>query len=259
MRAYSTVRIRMPDRPGSLASVTAALAGNGVNIERLDVVSQQAKVVVDDLLLSAESDREIRMALHSFRDDVTVRVFEEAIGDPATELGLALAAVATAESAAARRAAAVAGAVRVGRAASAAWLRATPEGGMDVLTGPEGLPSIAAGEPFAGRWTLQRCAGIAFMIGDEWASEAFQDALGGAWVALAPCGPFDLLLVSRRLNIAYFPGEIDRLSAYAGAAGAIVRAAGDEPAARSMPAGHEAGLPTGAVETSARLMVPSSG
>jgi len=45
------VRVSLPDRPGSLAAVTAALAGVGTNVLSVSVADRQGGRAVDDLLL----------------------------------------------------------------------------------------------------------------------------------------------------------------------------------------------------------------
>ncbi len=48
------VRLRLPDRPGSLAAVTAHLAAHEVDVLALEVVDRGPGAAVDDLLLSGE-------------------------------------------------------------------------------------------------------------------------------------------------------------------------------------------------------------
>ena len=45
------LRVSVPDRPGSLASLTAALAAVGANVQSVSVVDREAGRAVDDLLL----------------------------------------------------------------------------------------------------------------------------------------------------------------------------------------------------------------
>src|SRR5579872_4118720 len=46
------VRLRLPDRPGSLAAVLGHLADHGVDVLALEVLDRSSGVAVDDLLLS---------------------------------------------------------------------------------------------------------------------------------------------------------------------------------------------------------------
>jgi hypothetical protein len=50
-RGTELVRLRLPDRPGSLAAVTQHLASHGVDVLRLEIVDRAGGVAVDDLLL----------------------------------------------------------------------------------------------------------------------------------------------------------------------------------------------------------------
>ena len=51
-RGAELVRLRLPDRTGSLAAVTGHLASHGVDVLRLDVVDRGPGGAVDDFLLS---------------------------------------------------------------------------------------------------------------------------------------------------------------------------------------------------------------
>ncbi len=51
-RGTELVRLRLPDRPGSLAAVATHLASFGVDVLRLEVVGRDQNAAVDDLLLS---------------------------------------------------------------------------------------------------------------------------------------------------------------------------------------------------------------
>jgi ACT domain len=51
-RGAELVRLRLPDRPGSLAAVTGHLAAHGVDVLRLDVVDRGSGGAVDDFLLA---------------------------------------------------------------------------------------------------------------------------------------------------------------------------------------------------------------
>lgn len=58
------VRVSLPDRPGSLSAVTAAIGRVGADIALLEVVESYDRVAVDDIYLTADCDRrELRFAL----------------------------------------------------------------------------------------------------------------------------------------------------------------------------------------------------
>ncbi|MEO6397497.1 MAG: ACT domain-containing protein, partial [Tepidiformaceae bacterium] len=82
MTVYRSIRIQLPDRPGSLSAITASLAAHGVDIVRLDVVSQEGQSAVDDLYLGAPSEDALDRAIRGFHSDVTAQPFSELLGDP---------------------------------------------------------------------------------------------------------------------------------------------------------------------------------
>ena len=253
MPAYRSIRIQMPDRPGALSTISAALAAHGVDIVRLDVVSHEGSLVVDDLLLGAANPEDIGAAIGSFYPEVTVRTFESLVGDPALEVGNSLGRVAAAGSVDGARAEAIAGAARIGRAEGAVLLRVREDGGFTVVAGSATVPAIRANEAFAGRWVLERRAAAAFPVADGWAPAEFQHALTPAWVALAPAGALDLMVTSRHLNIPYYAGELERLASFAEAAGTILAALGDRQPFATLPAFAETSLPPRAVTLARRV------
>ena len=247
MPAYRSIRIQMPDRPGALSAISTALAVHGVDIVRLDVVSHPAGDVVDDLFLSGPSQEVIGQAVGSFQPDVIVRTFDQASGDPTLEMGLGLTAAARASSAAGAFEAVRSHGLVIGRADTSAVARATPDGGFSFIAGPVGNSTVAADETFAGRYALARQEPIAFPADNDWAPGSVQTALQAAWVAVAPLGPFDLLILCRQLNIAYLPDELERIGVFAEAAGAVLQLRGDIEKSGSMHAVSEPGLPRRAV------------
>lgn len=255
MPAYRAIRIHMPDRPGALSAISTALAAHQVDIVRLDVVSHEGSTVVDDLVLSAASQEDIGRAIGGFYPEVSIRTFDEISGDPALEMGTALGAIAASPSIDQSHAAALHGAARIGRADDALLLRATDAGGLKVIASTVPAPGIGADEPFAGRWVLERRAAAAFPVADGWAPQAFQHAISSAWVAVAPAGAFDLLVASRRLNIPFYSGELERLAAFAEAASAIIAGVGDRPAFGALPAMSGGLLPSRAVTLAGRLPI----
>ncbi|MBK6662444.1 MAG: ACT domain-containing protein [Thermoflexaceae bacterium] len=66
MTVYRSIRVQITDRPGALFAITAALAAHGVDIVRLDVISSDGTIVVDDLFLGAPSAAAIGDACASF-------------------------------------------------------------------------------------------------------------------------------------------------------------------------------------------------
>jgi hypothetical protein len=255
MPTYRAIRIQMPDRPGALSAISTALAAHQVDIVRLDVVSHEGDLVVDDLVLGAASQEDIGAAIAGFYPEVTVRTFDDIAGDPALEMGTTLGHVAASASVETARAAALVGATRIARCDDALLLRATAAGGLSVVSATRAAPDIEPSEPFAGRWVMERRAAAAFPVGDGWAPAPFQHAIGAAWVALAPAGAFDLILAVRHLNIPFYSGELGRLAAFAEAAGAIMAGLGDRPTFGSLPPATATLLPPRAGTLAGRLPI----
>jgi hypothetical protein len=250
MPAYRSIRIQMPDRPGALSAISTALAVHGVDIVRLDVVSHPGNDVVDDLFLSGASQEVIGQAVGSFQPDVIVRTFDQMSGDPTLEMGLGLTAAARASTASDAFEAVRSHGLVIGRADTAAVARATPDGGFSFTAGPAGSGSVAADEPFPGRYALARQEPLAFPADNDWAPGNVQTALQAAWVAMAPLGPFDLLVLCRQLNIAYLSDELERIGIFAEASGAVLQLRGDIARSGTMHAVSEPELPRRAVTMS---------
>ena len=255
MPVHRAIRIQMPDRPGALSSISTALAAHQVDIVRLDVVSHEGEMVVDDLLVAAACQEDIGGAIGGFHPEVSVRTFEETAGDPALEMGTALGQVAASASIENARDAALMGAVRIGRADDAVLLRCTESGGLAVVGSTSPAPDVGGGEQFAGRWVLENRAAAAFPVTDGWAPQGFQHALSPAWAAIASAGALDLLLATRKLNIPFYAGELARLAAFAEAAGAIIAGLGGGPRFGSLPWGTGTVLPPRAVTVAGRLLI----
>ena len=51
------VRLRLPDRPGSLAAIAGHLAAHGLNVLRLEVLDRESGWVVDDFLVAGAERR----------------------------------------------------------------------------------------------------------------------------------------------------------------------------------------------------------
>lgn len=255
MLAQRAIRIHMPDRPGALSAISSALAAHQVDIVRLDVVSHEGATVVDDLVLAAASQDDIGRAIGSFYPEVSVRIFDEVTGDPARQMGSSLGAVASGRGVENAREALLQGALRIARADDAVLLRAAPGGGFEPMSATGAAPDIAGSEPFAGRWVLERRAAAAFPVSGGWAPQAFQHALAASWVAIAPAGGLDLLVASRRLNIPFYLGELERLATFAEAASAIMAALGDRPSFAALPAMTGTAQPPRAVTLAGRLPI----
>ncbi|OAI39041.1 hypothetical protein AYO38_08380 [bacterium SCGC AG-212-C10] len=226
MTAFRSVRIRMPDRPGALSAISTSLAAHGVNIVRLDVVSHEGAVVVDDLHLGAQTQEDIGAALASFRPEVEVRNFDTMTTDPVLELATALTSISRALTPTLALAAVAEGARRLLRGNMGIVMRLNSDSSLEPESGPAGLPVVHPGEPFTPRWALVNESAAAFPVVDVWAPDEYQRQLGPSWVTCTALGTSRLLIVPRRLNIAFSGGEVQRLLAYGEAAAAVLHARG---------------------------------
>ncbi|WP_098504352.1 ACT domain-containing protein [Tepidiforma thermophila] len=215
MAVVRAIRLTMPDRPGALSAVATALAAHRVDIVRLDVVSHEGSVVVDDLLLRAASAEDIGAAIGGFWPEVAVRTFDAPLGDPAVEMGMAIANVTGAPTQVEARSQLVTGISRVMRADRAAVLRCIETGGFVPVVGLPATAVVGPHEPFAGRWVLARGAAAAFPAADGWVPAAFASETGAAWVAIAPLGTVELAVAIRTMATPFYRGELERLDVLA--------------------------------------------
>lgn len=228
MTASRAIRVRMPDRPGQLSAIGAALAAHAVDITRLDVVAHDGDHVVDDLVLAADTQEQLDAAVAGFMPEVHVRFFSQPFGDPTVELADAIAAATSQGSAEEVRQSVVRSAAILGRAEQTAFMRVHGDGRVTVLAGPEGLPSILPAEAFPGRRALSERSAIAFPGDGSWAPPAFCAALGDPkWIVVAPSGLHDVFLGARWTDIRYYHGELERLAGFARAIGGLLALHGD--------------------------------
>ena len=234
----------MPDRPGALASITTSLAAHGVDIVSLDVVSHEGASVVDDLVLSADSEDALRSAIAGFRPEVSVRILLGVWADPAVTMADGLLRVASAHSVEVARIAALNACTTVARADRAAWMCLTDSGRLEVAGATSEVPAIEADEPFDGRWALEQRKAAAFPARIGWAGAEFERAFGASWVSVVPVDAFDLIVIGRNQSIPFYRGELGRLVAFIRATGAIISAKLTERAPfRSLPVLTGAGQP----------------
>ncbi len=232
MAVFRSIRITMPDRPGALSAIATALAAHRVDIVRLDVISHEGDVVVDDLLLEAESAQAIGAAIGAFWPDVAVRTFDAPFGDAAVEMGMVIGAVTGAPSPSEARSRLAAGLVRSMRADRGAVVRLIDTGGFVPVAGLAATAVVGPRDAFAGRWVLAKQRAVAFPASDGWAPAAFATEARAAWVAMAPMGATDLLVAIRTLNLPFYRGELERLDTLARAVRPVLeRGTGSRPAA----------------------------
>ena len=212
-RGAELVRLRLPDRPGSLAAVSSHLAEHGVDVLRLEVVDRGPGGAVDDLLLVGPG---LEGALASLgpRALVLGRRAGVELGDPGLEMAIACEVVASARTAPAAygrlvRAAlglvfAEAGLVFADREPGVLAVLASSVAGIPVAVASEGN-SLVASALFCGQ-NLTADGRI------PWAPASVRERLPGGSVAVVPGGGLALALV-REDQAPFVPVELERLGA----------------------------------------------
>lgn len=89
---YFSMRISLPDRPGTLGAMATALSDGGANIIALDVIDREEGEAIDDLVVEAPGG--LAEALRRSAEDVSGVIFEaiqpmDAWRDPITPMKLA--------------------------------------------------------------------------------------------------------------------------------------------------------------------------
>lgn len=219
MEIIRSIRVYLPDRPGALSAVTAALASHGVNILRLRVVSNDDGVAVDDIELAAGAAHEIDAAMSAFPPDVTALVLGAGLGDPVLAATRGLGAVASAPNRGIAEQRLAGWALSVLRA-DAASLIAVDESGANHISGAACAPPSAALRHLMG---TVLAGGAPLTVEAPSSVDAFPFlGFGAAHAALAPCGPSRVLVAGRRLAVPFAPGELERFAAFSEAAGYIL-------------------------------------
>ena len=209
------VRLRLADRPGSLAAVASHLASHGVDVLRLDVVDRASGSAVDDLLVSAAG---LDGALATLGP--LAIVLGRRPGTDVRDPGLAMAAACEAVASARTGPAAYTQIVRAALGlvvAEAGLLFADREPGVIAVVGSSvaGLPaviessgtSLVASALFCGQ-SLTADGRI------PWAPASLRDRLPAGAVAVVPGGPPGLALALVREDHSPFVAlELDRLAA----------------------------------------------
>jgi hypothetical protein len=207
------VRLRLPDRPGSLAAVTSHLAAHGVDVLGLEVVDHGDGTAVDDLLLSGDG---LAAALASL--GTKAMVLGRRPGVDLRDPGLAMASACEEVSSARTPADAHRRIVRAALGlvfAEAGLLCLSRAGGVLAVAAStaEGLPAavdgrgpslltaaLASGEPLTADGRI------------PWAPPALRDQLPDGSVGVVPAGPLLLALV-RADHAPFVPVELARLGA----------------------------------------------
>jgi ACT domain len=209
------VRLRLADRPGSLASVTQVFADHGVDVLRLEIVAQEAGWATDDFLVKGKRVREALRALGG-ADGVSVLSCREGVDLP--DPGMAMAAACALVSFANSRRHALRQLVHAGlslvfaeaavvcvladdalrpAAATVAGLPAAPGEQASLL-----LSALHSGQPLTADGRV------------PWTSlESWRERLPRGSVACVPGGPSLVLTLVRKDETPFVDAELLRLAA----------------------------------------------
>jgi hypothetical protein len=219
MEVTRSIRVHLPDRPGALSSISTALAVHDVNIARLHVVSHEGPVVIDDLDLTAGSERDIDRAIGGFYPDVRVEMFDSTLGDPTLSVAEGLAAIATAATDESAQLAMAGWVLSIVRADAAALLSVTESDVTHAAGAP--LAELAAIEAAAVREAVEFGKPVTLAMGEATSALPFI-GFTSSRAAIAQVGPTRAIAVARRSPVPFVSGELDRLAAFAKSAGCIL-------------------------------------
>jgi hypothetical protein len=209
------IRLRLPDRPGSLAAITRHLAEHSVNVLRLEVLGREGGWAVDDFLVSGAG---LPAALAELEPDITVLANRGNVDliDPGLAMANACASVTAAMSAREAYRQLVGSAIQLVFA----------EAGFVCIREGHGflrpLASTVAGLPVLDD-TATSLLRSAFFSGEcltadgrvPWAPTDFRDLMPDGAVAAIPGGvpPFMVLALVRADETPFVAAELDRLAA----------------------------------------------
>jgi predicted amino acid-binding ACT domain protein len=209
------IRLRLRDRPGSLAAITRHLAEHRVNVLRLEVLGREGGWAVDDFLVSGAG---LSAALAELEPEVTVLANRPNVDllDPGLAMASACATVTAAVSAREAYRQLVGAAVRLVFAEAGfvcvreghGFLRplASTIAGLPVLD--DSATSLLRSAYFSGE-----CLTADGRV--PWAPDGFRDRLPDGAVTAIPGGvpPFMVLALVRADKTPFVQAELDRLAA----------------------------------------------
>jgi hypothetical protein len=209
------VRLRLPDRPGSLAGVTERFAAHRVDVLRLEVVAREDGFAVDDFLVSGPG---LQSALADLRPDVLVLAERENVDLP--DPGLAMAAACASVTFADNRRGAYTKLVEaslglVFAEAGFVCIREPHDLLRPVASTVPKLPVIDGGQASLLHSALHSGASLSADGRVPWAPSALRDLLPGGAVAVVPGGEssFVVLTLVRRDEAPFVEAELARLAA----------------------------------------------
>jgi hypothetical protein len=222
------VRLRLPDRPGALAAVTAQLAAHEVDVLRVEVIDRELGSAVDDLLLRGER---LDAALDGLGSRALVLGRRQGVdlGDPALAMAEACEAVSTARDEREAAGRLVHAALRL-VLADASLLCVRREGGVLAV-----LASSAGDQPLAVDASSRSLIDSALESGEcltadgrmPWAPPALRADQPEGAVAVVPLAAASLILATLRHDHSPFvAAELGRLEALLRFAGPSLGAPG---------------------------------
>ncbi len=207
------VRLRLPDRPGSLAALTAHLADHEVDVLALEVVDHSPDAAVDDLLLSG-ARLDTALASLGAKAMVLGRRAGIDLRDPALAMAAACEGVSSAPNPAEAHRQIVHAALGL-VFAEAGVLCIRREGGLLAIAASTVAEMPAAVESQQASLIESACASGEALTADgriPWAAPSLRDCLPAGSVAVVPAGSLALALV-REDHAPFVHVELERLAA----------------------------------------------
>jgi hypothetical protein len=209
------VRLRLRDRPGSLAAITSRLAAHGVDVLRLEVLGREGGFAIDDLLVSGAGLLE---ALAEFGSEVEVLALRP--GADLRDPGLAMAEACCSLTAAANERETyrqLLGASLGLVFAEAGFICARQGFGVlrPMASTVPGLPALDDQHPSLLRSALSSGECLTADGRVPWVAESYRDLLPRGTVAVVPGGAaaFVVLALVRDDTAPFVAAELDRLAA----------------------------------------------
>jgi len=209
------IRVRLRDRPGALAAITARLATHAVDVLRLEVLGREGGFAIDDILVAGAG---LSAALAEFGSEVTV--LADRPGVELRDPGLAMAAACYSLTTAGNEReiyrqllSASLGLVF----AEAGFLCIRQGYGVlrPMASTVSGLPALDDQEASLLRSALWSGECLTADGRVPWVAPSYRDLLPGGTVAVVPGGaePFLVLALIRDDAAPFVPAELDRLAA----------------------------------------------
>ena len=214
------IRVRLRDRPGALAAITARLATHSVDVLRLEVLGREEGFAIDDILVAGAG---LGAALAEFGPVVTV--LADRPGVELLDPGLAMAAACHSLTAAANERETYRQLLSASLGlvfAEAGFLCIRQGYGVlrPMASTVPGLPALDDEEASLLRSALWSGECLTADGRVPWVAPSYRDLLPGGTVAVVPGGtePFVVLALIRDDAAPFVAAELDRLAALVGVA-----------------------------------------